>query len=552
MQVALTAEGTYPYQLGGVSVWTDQLIRGMPDYDFLLVALVATGAEPMRWQLPENVSSVQKIPLWGSPPSSSTWPRLTRSPVGPMLRELIEVLLTPPTVAQDRFVGVLYEMFEYAQARNLPAALASEQAVHLLSKAWRERWPDPASASKDLASAGTKSARWSASAANVTPTLHDVITAMQLIEHSLRPLSHPPVRADVVHAVTNGLGILPALAAKWRYGTALIVTEHGLYMREQYMHVRRAAYRWPVKELLLRFLRRLCAVGYDEADLITPGNGHNQRWEEMLGADPARITTVYNGVNPADFPTFDGEPPVATIVWVGRVDPVKDLETLLRAFALVLAQMPEARLRLFGSPPPGGEAYLQRCVALAAELGIAGEVTFEGRVADVRDAYAAARVVVLSSITEGIPYTLIEAMACGRPCVATDVGGVSEALDETGLVVPPRDPAALAEACLTLLQDPGLRWRLGSAARRRVLRHFTVKRATSAYDEIYTVLGSGGPVPAGGRNKHYDERHSRRKNAVSMPWSDGEAATPASREEDTRLPGERAERDNALSPETAR
>src|SRR5260370_42640336 len=97
---------------------------------------------------------------------------------------------------------------------------------------------------------------------------------------------------------------------------ALIVPEHGLYVREQYMHVRRAAYRWPVKELLVRFLRRLCAVGYDEADLITPGNGHNQRGEEMLGADPARITTVYNGVNPADFPTFDGEPPVATIVWV--------------------------------------------------------------------------------------------------------------------------------------------------------------------------------------------------------------------------------------------
>jgi glycosyltransferase involved in cell wall biosynthesis len=548
MRVALTAEGTYPYQLGGVSVWTDQLIRGLPDYDFLLVALVATGAEPMRWALPKNVSSVETIALWG--PSSPIRPRLTRSPARPMLRKLIEVLLAPPTVAQDRFADVMYELFEYAQARNLPAALASEQAVRLLNEAWQERWPDPAAASRDLASAATKSARWSASAANVTPTVQDAVTAMQLIEHSLRPLSRPPVQADVMHTVTNGLGVLPALAAKWDHGTPVILTEHGLYMREQYMHIRRAAYRWPVKELLLRFLRRLCALGYAEADLITPGNGHNQRWEEMLGADPARICTIYNGVNPADFPAFDGEPPVPTIVWVGRVDPVKDLETLLRAFSLVAAQVPEARLRMFGSPPPGGEAYLERCRDLAAELGIAGEATFEGRVADVRDAYAAARVVVLSSITEGIPYTLIEAMACGRACVATDVGGVSEALAETGLTVPPRDPAALAEACLSLLQDPGLRWRLGSAARRRVLRHFTVKRATSAYDEIYTVLGSGLPVPAGTGREHYDKRHSRRGGVVSSQWSDGEAGLPAGREEDDPLPRERAEQDDALSPET--
>src|SRR5260370_38245687 len=114
---------------------------------------------------------------------------------------------------------------------------------------------------------------------------------------------------------------------------ALIVPEHGLYVREQYMHVRRAAYRWPVKELLVRFLRRLCAVGYDEADLITPGNGHNQRWEEMLGADPARITTVYNGVTPSDSPTFDGAPPFATFPWSPREPPCEDRLTPLRACA---------------------------------------------------------------------------------------------------------------------------------------------------------------------------------------------------------------------------
>ena len=126
MDVALIGEGTYPHQFGGVSVWCDQLVRGMPDYDFLLVALVATGTEPVRWSLPENVTSVAAVPLWGPPP-----PRLAprrrpilagrlkiRPPACPQLRELIEILLAPTGEAQDLFADVLHEIFEFAQRED--------------------------------------------------------------------------------------------------------------------------------------------------------------------------------------------------------------------------------------------------------------------------------------------------------------------------------------------------------------------------------------------------------------------------------------------------
>ena len=115
---------------------------------------------------------------------------------------------------------------------------------------------------------------------------------------------------------------------------------------------------------------------------------------------------------------------------------------------------------------------------------------------EIRDAYAAGHIVVLCSITEGFPYTLIEAMACGRACVATDVGGVSEAIGSVaGSVVPPRNPAALARACLRLLRDDKLRRTMGAAARARAVEHFTVDRAISAFDELYTLLG-GSPAAA--------------------------------------------------------
>jgi glycosyltransferase involved in cell wall biosynthesis len=573
MKVALVGEGTYPHQFGGVSVWCDQLVRGLPQYDFTLIPLVATGNEPMRWELPDNVKSVVTIPLWGRPPALPLRARLSRRRADSLLAELVDVLLTRPDQAQDRFSEVMHELFTFGQTGNLRRALLSETGVKLLSDAWRQQWPDilPESAAVGLPNglaaidgdhfnglAGQAEVNGRPAQAEVNgrpaqaevngrpaqaevngrpgqdevnglpgqgdpglsrmvPTVGDAVTAMQLLEHALRPFSHPPVQADVVHTVTNGLGALPAFAAKWRHGVPMIVTEHGVYMREQYLHLRRPEFGWPVKDLYLRFLRRLCTLGYHEADIITPGNIYNKRWEAELGADEARVRTVYNGVDPAVFPVVDTEPEAPTISWAGRIDPFKDLITLLRAFSLVVREMPEARLRIFGSAPQGGEAYLEHCRAEAYDLGISKQATFEGRVPEIRDAYAAGHVVVLCSITEGFPYTLIEAMACGRPCVATNVGGVTEALgDDAGLVVPPRNPAALADACLKLLRDDGMRRKMGVAARERAIEHFTVDRAISAFDEMYTRLGSvPDQVPAAGQQE--SGASSRSGHWITLP-----------------------------------
>jgi polysaccharide biosynthesis protein PelF len=473
MRIAMVTEGTYPYGFGGVSVWCDQLIRGMPGYDFSLVAIVATETERMVWSLPGNVAAVDRVLLWGGVPAGPSVSRRNGLP-GELLRELIDSLLDARAETGPQFAGVLRELFEFAQRGDLSAALESDKAVRLLSEAWQERQPVSPQA---------------------TPTLHDAVSAMQLLNHSLRPFSYPPPQADLGHAVTNGLAALPALAAKWRYGTPMVVTEHGVYLREQYLQNRTSRYRWPVKAFHLNFMRRLCALGYSEAAAITPGNVYNRRWEERLGAEPTRIRTVYNGVDPANFPPLTAEPGTPTISWVGRIDPIKDVETLVRAFALVRQEMPAARLHLFGWSPKGQEPYLKSCQALAAELGIAGSVTFEGRVENIRDAYDAGQIVVLSSVSEGFPYSLIEAMTCGRTCVATDVGGVAEAVGNTGLVVPPRSPEAMARACLTLLRDDDLRHRLGTAARTRALQNFTVDGAISAFDEIYSSISAGRPVP---------------------------------------------------------
>ncbi|MDG9716153.1 GT4 family glycosyltransferase PelF [Streptomyces sp. DH24] len=464
--VTMLTEGTYPHVHGGVSTWCDQLVKGMPEVDFHVVSLTGTGREPVTWELPTNIRRHTTVPTSGPRPGRARPPygRARRRFLDTYERFLLSFL--DPESPFD-FGEALYELAVLARDGRLPAALRTEAALRSLMWTWT---------SPHLPTAAAH------------PTVHDALTATDLLEHALRPLGARIAEDTVAHAVSSGLATLPALAARHLDGVPFLLTEHGIYLRERYLGYRRDAQRWPVKALMLGFYRALNTLGYRAADLITPCNQYNRRWEERGGADAGKIRTVYNGVDPQAFPHAGPEPAAPTLSWCGRVDPIKDLETLIRAYAMVRAEIPETRLRLFGPVPPGGEAYRTRLEKLAAELGVTDGLTFEGRVTEVWRAYAAGHVVMLSSISEGFPFSIIEAMSCGRTTVSTDVGGVREAVGDTGLVVPPREPEKMAAAALTLLRDGERRRALGELARSRVIERFTLRRSVDAFRTIYQEL----------------------------------------------------------------
>ncbi len=208
-----------------------------------------------------------------------------------------------------------------------------------------------------------------------------------------------------------------------------------------------------------------------------------------------------------------------TISFMGRIDPLKDLHTLIRAFALVRAEIPAARLRIFGGTPAVNRIYHESCEQLIEELGLAGSATLEGRIGNAVDAYHAGSIVALTSISEGFPYTVVEAMACGRPTVCTNVGGVAEAVGDTGIVVPPRDHAAVAEACVKLLRDDELRHRLGVAARARVLEHFTLSQSLQMYRNVYEGLAK--PLTRADTPKHLREAAAQGRAGVPRVHAGG-------------------------------
>jgi glycosyltransferase involved in cell wall biosynthesis len=204
---------------------------------------------------------------------------------------------------------------------------------------------------------------------------------------------------------------------------------------------------------------------------------------------PRRIEVVYNGVE------LDGAPPrsvraelglpgdAALVGEVGRLCDVKGQRELIQA----LAHVPEATAVLVGADLEQGGAYQRQLEQTAEAVGVRDRVVFAGRRNDVGDVLAELDVFALPSWTEGLPLVVLEAMARRRPVVATKVGGTPEVVvdGETGLLVPPRDPEALAAALRRLLEDAELRRRLGDAGYARVRDRFSAEAMTRRVLELY-------------------------------------------------------------------
>lgn len=483
MRIALINEGTYPVNTGGVSTWCDQLVRGMPDHTWDVVTLTGGIRTPITWDLPTQVRSTTLHPLWAPVraglPEGQLLSRRRRARVRSALREMWAAFLPPAgtisvadgTVRHDpaRLSAALRELVDAGRG-DLFRLLGTESSAEALLDAWWAHSP-----------ALDRSARLS---------VGDAVEAATLVDRALSATDVRFGEVDVVHASSNGSAALVGLARKWRDGVPLILTEHGVYLRERYLALAGTPLGWSARYAVCTALRAICVLAYSEADLLLPVSDFNARWAVRLGADPDRIHTVRNGVDTATMTPVGPEPTVPTISFVGRIDPLKDLDTLVRAYAVVRKDMPETRLRIFGPCPAGNARYKQEIEATVEDLGIADGVTWEGPTAGPRPAVEAGNIVALSSVSEGLPFTTIEAMMCGRVTVNTDVGGVSEAVGTDGRLgglVPPRDPDAFARECLRFLRDDRLREETGRRAREHSLQSFALDHCIDAFRGWYEI-----------------------------------------------------------------
>jgi len=231
---------------------------------------------------------------------------------------------------------------------------------------------------------------------------------------------------------------------------------------------------------------------------------------ETLAACGERVQIVFDGIDLEPLEEADGERGRGAlgleagqplVVTVGRIEPWKGQRTLIEAAPAILAAFPEARILIVGGPavnkPEYAEGLRQRC----EELGVAGRVCFTGIRDDVPDILAAADVLVLPSATpEPFGLTVAEAMAVGCPVVATAAGGPLDTVvdGETGYLVPPESPDAVAEKVCVLLADPKGARAMGDRGRVRVRERFTIERVADEMGMLLErITGVVGPESIG-------------------------------------------------------
>jgi len=490
--VCLILEGTYPFVTGGVSAWIHQLVNALPELRFAIFHISATRGETHepRYRLPSNVVSLVDVGIHGGdePPGSGL--RLPASGWEAIRRYHDEL-------KHDRSDGLgdlLAEVCPHAGAGpSVHELIYGKPAWEIVRQLYEER------------------------AADIS--FLDYFWTWRFTHLPIFRLLHAEVpEAAVYHTVSTGWAGLVAATQRVRRRRPMLLTEHGIYSRERRMEIDQAEWIYvqrqaPMtlssgpaffKELWARLFERLSRITYAHADQIVTIFEGNRQAQIRDGADPTKTLVVPNGVDMeplAALPRVAPAPGEFRIGFVGRVVPIKDVKTFIRAVKIVSGTLQGARAVIAG---PGDEdpEYLAECRTLAATLGIAERVEFTGRV-DVKQIYPRIDVLVLTSVSEGLPLVILEGAAAGLPVVSTDVGACRELLEgreladrelgPSGLVTGLADPGATARAILSLAQDAGLREEMGRAARARVRAHYQEADLIRRYRQIYTDLIDAAP-----------------------------------------------------------
>jgi glycosyltransferase involved in cell wall biosynthesis len=521
IRVLLTTEGTYPHYTGGVSTWCDRLIRGMDDVDFVVWSLMMNPFIKQQFRFPSNVAAFVEVPLWGiEQPAEYTREipaarvfRASRntkeSDIQTHFVPLFERFLDQMSAAlfsPDAFGRVLAEMhvyfrhFEYrttwrsravwetfkrrlATGYELPAADADVVA---------EEPPLPSLASmknslRYLVSGGRHREPEQPAGEDV-PLVAEAIEGLRWLYRLLQALNVDVPVADVTHSAAAAFCAIPCILSKIEHGTPFLLTEHGVYLREQYLNIGRRRYPYNLKRFLVDFVSAISQTAYHLADQVSPVCKFNGRWETAYGTPEERIRVIYNGVDPQVYaPVAVRRPDAPVVVQVGRIDPLKDQLTFLRVADAVRREIPNVQFHHYG--PVADDEYAAEVRALHRELGLGSTVQFKGHTDRVAEAYGSADVSLMTSISEAFPFGVVEALMCGKPVVSTSVGGVSEALDGTGATAPARDVAGLANAVIHLLRLPASeREAMSVQARQRALAHYTLDQFIGFYRASYEEL----------------------------------------------------------------
>jgi len=479
--VCLIVEGCYPYVAGGVSTWLDWLMRSQPDTRFTAAAIVAAGQpRVVKYAYPDNLLGLAEIELGGSLPAAGRAGDLgdTVARLAPLLADF----LTKGRLCDLRAIDGIVN--DPRRPLPLPVLLRSQLAWDLCCANYESLMPH----------GSFKGFFWA---------WHALMGGLFAV------LKAPLPEARVYHAISTGYAGLLAARATLEGSARAIVTEHGIYTTERRIEVLMAPWivdlidkgeglgdeRMDLRDLWVTAFESYARCCYEACDVITTLFAANQPMQRDLGAGEGKLRVVANGIELARFahvkPRAAGQAPVVALI--GRVVPIKDIKTFIRAVALARRSVPDLRAIVAG-PTDEDAAYAGECRALASELQLGEHLSFPGSV-DVAALLDTVDIVALTSLSEAQPLSILEAGAAGRPCLSTDVGSCRELIEGAASETPRHGPGGIvtgigkvedmAAAIARLAGDAGLRRAMGANLKARVSDLYTSQRAAARYRALY-------------------------------------------------------------------
>jgi len=489
VDIMLLLEGTFPYVSGGVSSWVNQIIRGFPEYRFGAVFIGSSRSDyaEMKYELPHNLVHLETWYLHESQAKPAISP-LEGNPEGfAVVRRLHDWFMNSDGSTIDGALKNLNFYLDPAQGVDHRQFLHARRSWEFITELYEQRCSDPSFVDYF----------WT------VRNMHAPIWQLAGIAGQLIP-------AQAYHTVSTGYAGFLGTLLHHTTGRPLILSEHGIYTKERRIDIfqnewikdnRNALQKDPTevsyyRDLWIRFFETVGRLCYGAAGtIVSLFEGARER-QVADGALTERTSVIPNGIDIARYAPLrdcqpDQPPPVLTLL--GRVVPIKDIKTFIRALRIVATHIPQVQGWIIG-PEDEDPEYAAECKALAESLAMEGQVHFKG-FQNPRDIFPLTGALVLSSISEGLPLVILEAFAAGLPVVATDVGACrqlilghgpeDEAIGAAGGVVGINNPQALAAEMLRLLNDPA-HWKSArQAAITRVERFYTHHRMFGSYSGIY-------------------------------------------------------------------
>ena len=479
--VCLIVEGCYPYVAGGVSTWLDWLMRSQPQTPFKVAAILAASQPRIaKYSFPPNLSGLTEIEL-DAPVRSARARRADRDTVE-RLAPLLVRFLTHGRLADFHAIGAIVN--DRRRPLSLSMLLRSPLAWELCCANYRSLMPH----------GSFKGFLW----------------AWQALMGGLFAILKAPLpSAGIYHAISTGYAGLLAARAKLESAARAVVTEHGIYTTERRIEILMAPWivdlidkgdaiadsRMDLRDLWVMAFESYARCCYEACDAVTTLFGANQPMQRALGANDEKLRIIPNGIDIARFahirPAASGQAPVVALI--GRVVPIKDIKSFIRAVAQAVRAAPDLRAVVAG-PLDEDPAYAEACAALVRDLKLEAHLSFLGRV-DVTEFLGRVDIVVLTSLSEAQPLTILEAGAAGLPCLSTDVGSCRELLEGSPSEMPRHGPGGIvtgigrieemSEAIVRLALDPELRRTMGANLKARVSHLYTAQHAASEYRRLY-------------------------------------------------------------------